>query len=176
MTDDTARTPAPAPQTEPAESRAPDPFSTLRRRMERIFDDFQTGWPTLGRDLWASDFAQPMREWVGGNWGAVDLKESDHTYRFSIELPGCEEKDIDVSAANGMLTIKAEKKDEKKDEKENAHLTERRYGSFQRVFRLPEGVDRDRIDARYRNGVLEVTLPKTEQARQEARKIEIKSA
>lgn len=174
MTEPATTPPVPETKPAPVEGRAVDAFSTLRRRMERIFDDFQTGWPTLGRDLWTSDFATPVREWIGGNWGAVDLKENDHAFRFTIELPGCEEKDIDVGAANGMLTIKAEKKEEKTDEK--AHLTERHYGSYQRTFRLPDGVDRDRIDAHYKKGVLEVTLPKTEEARQEARKIEIKSA
>ncbi|ESR26146.1 Hsp20/alpha crystallin family protein [Lutibaculum baratangense] len=158
----------------PAESRAADPFAALRRRMERLVDDFQTGFPALGRDIWASDLAAPVREWVGGNWGAMDVTETDQAYRVAVELPGCEEKDIDVSAANGMVSIKAEKKQEKADEK--AHVTERHYGSYQRSFRLPEGVDREKIEASYRNGVLEITLPKTEQAKQDARKIEIRSS
>lgn len=173
MTEPATTSPA-TTESKPAQGREADAFTALRRRMERIFDDFQTGWPNLGRDLWTSEFATPVREWIGGNWGAVDLKENEHSFRFTVELPGCEEKDIDVSAANGMLTLKAEKKDETTDEK--AHLTERHYGSYQRTFRLPDGVDRDRIEAHYRKGVLEVTLPKTDAAKQDARRIEIKPA
>lgn len=168
-----------SPATQPATTSAGtlDPFATLRQRMERIFDDFQTGWPSMSREFWGTDFpdvAAPMRQWAGANWGAVDVTENDKGYAISIELPGCEESDIDVSSEGGVLRVTAEKKQESTDDK--AHVTERRYGSFQRSLRLPDGIDRDKIEAHYKKGVLHVALPKTTEAQKQSRKIEIKSA
>ncbi|MGQ7793865.1 Hsp20/alpha crystallin family protein [Faunimonas sp. B44] len=166
---------APAPGQTSAPQPAPaEPFTLLRRQMDRLFDDFQTSLPVFGRSLWESDLARPVLEWVGGNWGAVDLSEGDSAYCIAVELPGCDEKDLDIGFANGMITIKAEKRQETKEEKEDFHLSERRYGSFRRSFRVPEGVDADSIEATFKNGVLTLSIPKTEQARQATKKIAVK--
>jgi HSP20 family protein len=89
-------------------------------------------------------------------------------------LPGMDENSIDVKFADGTLTIKGEKRDEREEKKKNFHLAERRYGSFQRSFSVPGGVDADRIEANFKNGVLMVTLPKTLQARKNEKKIPVK--
>ncbi|MYZ50101.1 Hsp20/alpha crystallin family protein [Propylenella binzhouense] len=165
--------PAAAQAPAAAEPASADPFLALRRQMDRLFDDFQTSWPFVGRSLWESEFARPVRDWVGGNWGAVEAAEADGAYRISVELPGCEEKDIDVGYSDGMITIKAEKRQDSNEEKEDVHVSERRYGSFRRSFHVPEGVDADRIDATFKNGVLTLTVPKTEAARQAVKKIAV---
>jgi HSP20 family protein len=85
-----------------------------------------------------------------------------------------EEKDIDVKFADGVLTIKGEKKEEREEKKKDYYLSERRFGSFQRSFRVPEGVDADKIDASFKNGVLTVMLPKSAEAQKREKKIAIK--
>lgn len=148
-----------------------DPFSTLRQQVDRLFDDFGR-WPSL----WGGEAARPMQEWIGGNWGAIDVSETDEAFRISVELPGCEEKDIDISARSDVLTIRAEKRAERSEEKKkNYHLTERRFGAFARSFRIPEQVDEEHISASFRNGVLELVMPKTAEAKKQARRIEVRS-
>jgi HSP20 family protein len=92
------------------------------------------------------------------------------------ELPGIDEKDIDVRLSDGTLTIRGEKKEEREEREEGGsyYVSERRYGSFQRSFRIPEGIDHDKVDASFRKGVLTITLPKTPEAQQKAKKIEVK--
>jgi HSP20 family protein len=157
----------------PAEWR---PFESLRREVDRLFEDFQLGsWRSpFGRSLFD---VQPF--WRGEvGWGkapAVDIVEKEKVYEITAELPGMDESNIDVKFSDGTLTIKGEKRDEK-EEKKNYCLSERRYGSFQRSFGVPDGVDADKIEANFKNGVLTVTLPKTEQAQKTEKKIAIKTA
>jgi HSP20 family protein len=101
------------------------------------------------------------------------VTEDDKAYRVTAELPGLEEKDIDVSVTGDTLTIKGEKSYEKEERNKNRHMSERAYGSFQRSFALPEGIERDKIGADIAKGVLTVTLPKTAQA-QKQQKIAVK--
>jgi HSP20 family protein len=95
---------------------------------------------------------------------------------FSAELPGMDEKDIEVKVSNGTLTIKGEKKEEKEERDKDFYLSERRYGSFARSFEVPAGVDPAHIEARFAKGVLTVTLPKSPEAKQNEKKIEVKAA
>jgi HSP20 family protein len=157
----------------PAEWR---PFEGLRREVDRLFEDFQLG-------AWRSPFArgafdiQPF--WRGDLWSrtpAVDFVDKENAYELSAELPGMDENSIDVKFSDGTLTIKGEKRDEREERKKNFYLAERRYGSFQRSFSVPEGVDAARIEANFKNGVLTVTLPKTLQARKNEKKIPVKQA
>ena len=158
----------------PAEWR---PFESLRREVDRLFDDFGVG-------SWRSPFGQTAFDlqpfWRGEvGWGkapAVDIVDKEKAYEITAELPGMDESNIDVKFSDGTLTIKGEKKDEKEEKKKDYYLSERRYGSFQRSFGVPDGVDTDKIEAHFKNGVLTVTLPKTADAQKSEKKIAIKKA
>jgi HSP20 family protein len=106
---------------------------------------------------------------------AIDVTENDKEFRITAELPGMEAQNVDVSLSGDTLTIKGEKRQEKEEKEENYYLCERSFGSFQRSFSLPDGVDRDKISSALTKGVLTVTLPKTAEARKQAKKIEVKA-
>ena len=95
---------------------------------------------------------------------AVDVIEDDAAYKVTAELPGMSENEIEVMISGDMLTLKGEKQQEKEQKEKNFYLSERSYGSFQRSFYVPEGVDRDKIAADFSKGVLTVTMPKTAKA------------
>ena len=155
-------------------SAAWHPFETLRNEMNRVFDDFGEGfWRRPFRSLAAFERAWP-RQFAAAP--VVDLAETDNAYEIAAELPGMEEKNIAVNLANGGITIRGEKKEETEEKKKDYYISERRYGSFERYFDLPEGVDADQIAATFKNGVLKVTLPKTAEAQKPAKKIEVKAA
>jgi HSP20 family protein len=153
------------------------PLLALREEMDRLFDDFFTGWP-LG-PLARRPEADPWRRLQGAlgmAYPAVDAKEDETAYRVTAELPGMTEKDVEVTLANGVLMLKGHKREEKEERKEDYYVSERRFGSFQRSLRLPEGVDQGRIEAELKDGVLTVVLPKTAEAQAEAKRIEVKAA
>jgi len=106
---------------------------------------------------------------------AVDATEDEHAYRITAEIPGMTEKDVEVKLSDGMITIAGEKREEKEQKDKNYPVSERRYGSFQRSFALPDTVDRDKIDARFAKGVLTLTLPKKPEAVKQQKKIEVKA-
>ena len=150
------------------------PFESLRREVEHLFDDFQLG-------SWRSPFGrtilEPFRRGeMGWKTPAVDVVEKEKAYEITAELPGMDESNIDVKFSDGTLTIKGEKREEKEEKKKDYYLSERRYGSFQRSFSVPDGVDADKIEAGFKNGVLTVTLPKTPEAQKSEKKIAIKKA
>lgn len=103
---------------------------------------------------------------------AFDISETEKEYVISGEIPGVEPKDLEITLTDGILSIKGEKKQESEEKEENYHRFERRYGSFQRSFRLPENISRDKLDASYKDGILKLTLPKSEES--EVKKIEVK--
>ena len=105
---------------------------------------------------------------------AVDFVEKDNAYEVHADLPGIDEKDIEVKVANGVLTIKGQKEEAKEEKKEDYHLRERHYGSYERALRVPDAVDTDNIAAIFKKGVLTVTLPKTAEAQKLVKKIEVK--
>jgi len=105
----------------------------------------------------------------------MDVKETDKEIVIEAELPGMEEKDVSLTLQEGVLTVQGEKKIEYDEDKENDHMMGRRYGSFQRSLRLPDTVDEDKVEARFENGVLRITLPKRPEAGGAQRKIEIKT-
>ena len=148
----------------PAEPR--DFFDAMRREFSRVFDRIDAGqsnWPALvskgGVELIAPDF---------------DIYETAQGFNIEAEVPGVDEKDIDVTFANGLLTVKGEKKFEREEKKENYYLSERSFGSFQRSFRLPETVDEGKIEAHIEKGVLKIAAPKRASAKAAERRIEIK--
>lgn len=159
---------------EPAAPAAWQPFETLRQEMERMFDDFRAdfgGSPFRRGRLSLEPFFK--REWGRSLSPAVDIVEKDNAYEVTAELPGMSDKDIEVKLAGGMLTIKGEKSEEKEEKKKDYYVSERRYGSFQRTFPVPEGVDSDKLEASVKNGVLTVTMPKSQEAKKKERKIAV---
>ena len=106
---------------------------------------------------------------------AVDVSETDKAYEITTELPGMDEKSVDVKLANGMLTLRGEKQDTKEESKKDYYMRERSFGSFERTFAVPDDVDTDKIEASFKNGVLSVTLPKSAEAQKSEKKIQIKA-
>lgn len=152
------------------------PFESLRREVDRLFENFD-------RDLWTSPFSRSAFD-IEPLWRrvskfeaapAVDIVEKDSAYEVTAELPGMDEKNIEVKFDNGGLTIKGEKQEEKEEKRKGYYLQERRFGSFERYFAVPEGVDTDKIDASFKKGLLTVTLPKKPEAQKPAKKIDIKA-
>jgi HSP20 family protein len=97
-------------------------------------------------------------------------------YEITAELPGLDEKNIEVKLANGVLSIKGEKREEKEEKRKDYYRRERSFGSFERSFQVPEGIDTDKIAASFKNGILSVTLPKSAEAQKQAKRIEVKGA
>jgi HSP20 family protein len=141
--------------------QALDPFLTLHREMNRLFDDVFRGFGSLSR------VGSPLMEGQFG-WPRLELSETDKAVTVSAELPGLSEKDVQVEIANGVLSIRGEKKTERSDG--SKFFSERYYGSFERQIPL-EGVEEDKAQAEFKNGVLTVTLPKSEQASRNVKRI-----
>ena len=136
----------------------PFEFDRIRKEMDRLWDSFLEG--------------RPMRR--AGEWlPSIDVSETKSDLVIKAELPGMDSKDIDISLSNGFLTIKGEKNQEKEEKDENYYLIERSYGSFTRSVRLPREVQSDKITASFKNGVLRVTLPKSEEAKKKDIKIKV---
>jgi len=138
-----------------------NPFISLQREVDRLFDDFTRGFPVFGGN--------------GANLvPSMDVTETDKEIEIAAELPGLEEKDVQINVADNLLTIRGEKKAEKEQKDKNYRLVERSYGSFERTLELPSGVNADAIKASIANGVLKVTVPKPAPA--QTKKIEVKAA
>jgi HSP20 family protein len=135
-------------------------FERMRRDMDRLWGSFfQRGARRTDEDT----------EWLP----SLDVAETKDEIVVKAEVPGMDPKDIDISLSDGLLTIKGEKKQEREEKEEDYHLVERSYGTFTRSIRLPKEVRRDKISASYKNGVLKVTLPKSEEAKQKEIKIKV---
>ncbi len=158
----------------PAHGRLWYPFENLRQEIDRLFEDFDMGflrWPSR-RSLFE---LAPFGRFQAGP-PAVDIVEKEGAYEITAELPGLDEKNVEVKLANGGLTIKGEKREEKEERKKDYYLSERHFGAFERFFAIPEGVDTDKISASFKNGVLTVSLPKTAEAKKPEKKIAVKAA
>lgn len=168
-----ADVPVEVKKTAPAETSTPDVWRSFRGEMERLFDRF--GFPSLRRMF---DFEPAGHSLSNFGFSAppMDLSEEPNAYKITAELPGLDPKDVDVSVSGSTLVLKGEKRQEKQEENKNYYFSERSFGSFQRAFELPSSVDRERIAADYSKGVLTITLPKTAEAQQQAKKIVVKSA
>lgn len=153
--------------TQSGSGRSLDPFSRFRTEMERFFDSFN-GAGLFPRSVFETgslrdSFVVPQ----------LDVRETEKSFVVTAELPGLDEKDIDVTLADGLLAMKGEKKSEKTSEKDSLHVTERRYGAFQRVVRLPEGIDEEKVSATFDKGVLRVEVPKSPAALKGPKKVQI---
>ena len=152
------------------------PLTSLQNEMNRLFDDFTGGWHgwPMPRLFEPTEFPKLLGE-AGPISPRVDVSESDKAITVTAELPGMDEKDIEVVLSDGVLRIKGEKKEEAEDKKKDYYMMERRYGSFQRAFRLPEEVDDKKVSAAFSKGVLRVTVPKSAKAEAKLHKVKIKS-
>ena len=175
MAEAATKLPVKTAEKEPERTPAWAPMESLRRDFNRLFEDFGDLWRSpirhalLGPEfIWSREFSLAAAP-------AVDIAEKEKTYEITAELPGLDEKNVEVKVANGMLTIKGEKKEEKEEKKRDYYLSERRYGSFERRFQLPDGVDSDKIEAAFKKGLLTVTLPKTAAAQAAEKKIAIRA-
>lgn len=136
-------------------SDVPSPFLALHREMDRLFDDF------------LSDFGTPLRGITA--WPRIELSESDNTLKVTADLPGLEERDVEVTLHEGELTLKGQMKRE-----ENGRLySERWEGAFERTIPVGDDVDPDKVKASFKNGVLTVTLPKKPEAQRRVKRIAI---
>jgi HSP20 family protein len=148
----------------PIKRELESPFALLRKEIDEIFDNFFKGF----------DMEPYFSGWRDGFTPSVDVVEDDKEIRVSAELPGMNEKDIEVTLNKESLTIKGEKKEEKEDKGKDYYHMERSYGSFTRTIPLPVDVDTDRAEATFKNGVLTVKIPKTREAIEERKKIKVK--
>lgn len=142
-----------------------DPFremSALPERMNRLFSDVRAQAPVRGEEI------------VQGAWiPAVDIFETNEAIVLKAELPGITAQDISVEVKDNTLTLKGEKKFEKEVKEENYHRVERSHGSFQRAFTLPGTIHQEKVKAKFKDGILEITLPKVEEAKPKQVKVEI---
>ncbi len=157
-----------------------DPFTALREEMDSLFDRFTWDWPMASpfdRQRGVPGAMRRLRESWGLDAPDVDIIDKDNVVEVRAELPGMDEKDIDVQLSDTMLTIKGEKKEEREegDKESRYYLSERKYGSFERSFRLPEGLDTEKVAANFKNGILVVTIPKSPEMQTKVKKIKVKA-
>ncbi len=128
-------------------------------------------WPSLYEPL--RGMGQRLSDWMAP---ASEASTSDNGYTIAVELPGVEEKDIDLSVDGGVVTVKGEKKTSREEKGETWYFSERQYGSFSRSFRLPPDADEGKVSADLKDGVLTISVPKTAPAQPEAKKVKIKKS
>jgi HSP20 family protein len=143
------------------QDRSDHPLLSLHREVNRLFDDVFRGFgvPSL------AGFERSL------SWPNLELGETDNEVRITAELPGLDEKDVDITVEEGVLTLRGEKKSEV--ENKDRGYTERSYGRFERRIGLPRGIERDKASATFKNGVLTVVLPKSEAANENVRRIPV---
>jgi HSP20 family protein len=150
---------------DPSKADNGHPFALLRKEMDSLFENFWRGFET-----------EPI---AGGRLGSfapkVDIIEGEKALTVTAELPGMDEKDIDVSLTRDSLTIRGEKKEEKEEKTKDYYRMERSFGSFARTIPLPVEIDTEKVEAQFKKGILTVSLPKTEKALTETKKIEVKT-
>ncbi len=136
------------------------PFEEMQRVMDRFFEEFPKIWPaTISNEMFTP---------------AVDISETDKSYEFEIELPGMKREDVQIEVNDGILTVSGEKQEEKQEDKKGYKKIERSYGKFERSFSLPADIDDKNISAKFENGLLNISIPKSPEAKSAKRKIEIK--
>lgn len=138
--------------------------ANLQRRMERLFDEM------VGQGLWRTGDEQSLR----GAWvPAINILEKDDSMQITADLPGLNPEDVEVTVEQGVLNIRGERKFEEAAEGETFHRVERLYGVFERSFTLPNSIDTDKIEAKFNNGVMVLTLPKREESKPRSVKIKV---
>lgn len=147
--------------------RATDVFSVMRDEMDRVFERFESGLPRL---------PSLFRYGSGEAWlmPELDVHDDGKQLTVAVELPGVDEKDVTVTLANGILTIKGEKKSEHEENDGQTYMSERSYGAFERSLRLPDSIDESKLEARFDKGVLRIAAQKRPEAVKAEKRIEIK--
>jgi HSP20 family protein len=143
-------------------------MDSLHRAVDRLLEN-----------AWNGDFGPSLFAESGRTRDVIprmDVTEDDKAFGVTIELPGMTEKDIAVSLTDRVLTVAGEKKEEKEQKDKDTYRSERRYGSFRRAFELPNDIDANKIEASFKNGVLKIDLPKTKEAQEKVKHIEVKAA
>lgn len=143
--------------------RERDPFLRLQDEMNHMIENFFES-PLGLRTVESSE----------SFWPSVDVYETEKEITIQAELPGIDEKDIDISLNRNLLTISGKKESEEVEEGKSYYRRERSYGQFRRSMELPEGIDEDKIEARYDKGILKVVVPKTEESMTISKRIKIK--
>lgn len=146
-------------------------LTELHEEITKILERFSSGFP------WPWTGMEPLRELGFPSIAAsprVDFSEGDDAYEVTAELPGLDEKDIEVSLSERLLSIRGEKRDERDVEEKDYHLSERSYGAFQRSLSVPEGVDTGKVSATFDKGLLTIHLPKRREAKSKRRTIAVK--
>lgn len=144
-----------------------NPIASLQREMNRVFDNFWNRFES------ASDLIERP---FGPASPKADVVETEKAIEVSVELPGMDEKDVEVSVSEDVLSIKGEKKSEREEKEKGYYLSERSFGAFYRSIPLPPGVAANDAQAAFKNGVLTITVPKTPEAQAKVKKIAVKSA
>ncbi len=152
-------------------ARITHPITQIQHEINRLFDDVfrSVGFPWM-------DFERGFPSLIASDWikPTLDIAASDKEYTISVELPGVNEKEVQLELANDTLKISGEKKQEKEEKDKNYYRMERSYGTFQRVLSLPEDADQDNIAATYKNGIMKITIPRKAHPQAEVKRIEIK--
>ena len=163
------------PARTPSQEQFWQPLTTLRGEIDRLFDEFSRGWSVFPFGSRSFDWEPLWRR--GAMFGpavpAVDIAEKAQAYQITAELPGLDEKEIEVTVSDDGVRIKGEKKEEKEEKTKSFYRVERSYGRFERSVQLPMMVKGDKVEAAFKNGVLTVSLPKAEEAKAKSVKIKI---
>jgi len=151
----------------------PDPFVQFRQEIDQLFDTAfgGFGFPSTGFGRELTPMAQT--DWLKPT---LDIGASEKEYTITVELPGVDEKEVQLELINDTLKIKGEKKQQKEEKEKNYYRMERSYGSFQRVLSLPEDADQEKINAVYKNGIMKITIPRKAAPKTEVKQIEIKTS
>jgi HSP20 family protein len=144
------------------------PVATLHREVDRLFDDFFRGFDRLPSLPFSEERLSEFSP-------KINVSENDKEIEVTVEVPGMDQNDVDVSLGDDVLTIKGEKKQEKEEKDKDYYHVERSYGSFYRSLQIPCEVDEENIKAAFKKGVLKINLPKSSKAQENVRKIEVKS-
>ncbi|AHD03720.1 Hsp20/alpha crystallin family protein [Leisingera methylohalidivorans] len=157
------------------------PLWNIRDEIDDLLDDLHTGSIFAPLRRRRKGLGRPFRSTLPEfSWKtpALDVADKEDEVKLCAELPGLSEDDIDLRVSDGMLTLRGEKKEDREEGEKDGdyYLSERRFGSFKRSIRIPEDIDRDKISATFKNGVLTVHLPKKPEARKSSKKVEVKTA
>lgn len=150
-------------------------MDTLHKEMDRLFEDF---WKGSGRhSMMSPPWQSTMTPWAHSEvMPHIDETEDEKSFHIQVELPGMDKDDVDITLSNGVLTIRGEKKREDEEKGKDFYRKERSFGAFRRSLPIPAEVDESKIDASFKKGVLNIELPKTEEARKNITHIDIKAA